>query len=225
MVIAIIGVLAAMLLPAIAKARERARRANCASNMKQFILACHLYAGDHDDFLPVAGNDSVPEEACPALLSTVMRNTLFRYAGTGRILTCPNLGKPFDPNEGWYNSIGYVIGYLYLGGYANTPWANSAGTNLWVSPCRLGENSRLVLVADLNVWDTAGNNGVVVPHGPGGAVARNGRYNNPGSTQTSRQLGAAGGNVGYLDGSVQWKNVEQMETFTIFQADGYFGMW
>lgn len=50
-VIAIIAILAAMLLPALSAARERARSANCISKLKQIGLAEHVYAGDNDGWL------------------------------------------------------------------------------------------------------------------------------------------------------------------------------
>jgi len=52
-VVAIIAILAAMLLPVLSKAREKARQSVCMSNLKQIGVAFHMYAGDYDGILPV----------------------------------------------------------------------------------------------------------------------------------------------------------------------------
>ncbi len=57
-VIAIIAILASMLLPALSKAREKARAISCTNNLKQLQLGNLLYANDYDDYLPPVGYDT-----------------------------------------------------------------------------------------------------------------------------------------------------------------------
>ena len=62
-VIAIIAILAAMLLPALSMAREKARAAQCISNLKQIGLAIVMYSVDTDDYVPAGGSPN-PLAAC-----------------------------------------------------------------------------------------------------------------------------------------------------------------
>ena len=59
-VIAIIAILAALLLPALSRARENGRRIACTNNTKQILLAAHLYADDSSDILPFCGAGAPP---------------------------------------------------------------------------------------------------------------------------------------------------------------------
>jgi len=231
-VIAIIAILAAMLLPALASAKERARRAACKNNVRQFILASHLYAGDYAERLPsgLGESGSGTDEHIP-IIPTATRNSLIRYTVTPMILHCPSLGKPFKPIEGWFESgYGFVIGYNYLGGHTNTPWPQLTppGFSTWTSPQTLGADSSLVLVTDMNDW-SPGYRKSFAPHGARGPILRQGDFSNISANGASPQaIGAVGGNVGLLDGSVTWKPIAQMKQYQgshLWGIDGCLAEW
>jgi len=58
-VIAIIAILAAILFPVFARAREKARQSSCQSNLKQIMLAELQYMADYDQCLPIANNKTI----------------------------------------------------------------------------------------------------------------------------------------------------------------------
>jgi prepilin-type N-terminal cleavage/methylation domain-containing protein len=62
-VIAVIGILAALLLPALGNAKENARRTQCASNLRQILLAAVMYAEENDDRYPAQPADGLPVRA------------------------------------------------------------------------------------------------------------------------------------------------------------------
>ena len=59
-VIAIIAILASLLLPSLARGKQKAQQIQCASNLKQLALAIHMYADDNRDTLP--GPDEPPKQ-------------------------------------------------------------------------------------------------------------------------------------------------------------------
>jgi prepilin-type N-terminal cleavage/methylation domain-containing protein/prepilin-type processing-associated H-X9-DG protein len=86
-VIAIIAVLAAMLFPVFARAREKARQSSCQSNLKQLGLAVSMYAQDHDEVLPIRwyGGSNDAWDA-PFL----WMDLIYPYVKNEQVFTCPS---------------------------------------------------------------------------------------------------------------------------------------
>jgi len=82
-VIAIIAILAAMLLPALNAAREKARRSTCQSNLKQQGLALHAYTSDFGGYLPCWAGWIEPPKVCDDALAVRWNHFMAHTIGTG----------------------------------------------------------------------------------------------------------------------------------------------
>jgi len=109
-VIAIIGVLASILLPALAVARERARRTTCMNNLRQFAMAYEMYAADFFETFPVN------EYAIAGTGLSDDKSVYPRYINTLKSLWCPssknrNNEAPANVDGStWSNSYAFVFG-------------------------------------------------------------------------------------------------------------------
>ena len=86
-VIAIVAVLAAILFPVFAQAKAAAKKTSCLSNERQIGIAFMMYAGDSDDWLPLASQPSAP---------TSWTTTVQAYAKNFAIFRCPD-----DASRNW----------------------------------------------------------------------------------------------------------------------------
>ncbi len=219
-VIAVIALLMGLLVPVLSRAREQGRRAACMGNIRQFIIGIQVYASDYQERLPIGLSDfHEPEDEHTPILSRAMRNALVKIIGDERSLSCPWLREPFDQPGGWYyvfegQDYGYVIGYNYLGGHRGTPWPLFEPANAkWVSPQRSFDTPSTPLVTELNAWSTY-EMMTFAPHGPRGAILESGHSGNVSfEGAPSEQIGAVGGHVGRLDGSVSWKHIRDMKIY------------
>jgi prepilin-type processing-associated H-X9-DG protein/prepilin-type N-terminal cleavage/methylation domain-containing protein len=124
-VIAIIAILAAILFPVFASARERARETSCASNLRQIGTAIHMYAQDWDEqfpsghFFDAYGNDITPSTAIN------WRDALYSYLKTPTVFRCPS-----DPS-GPYLTDG--SGNVVLGRDGQPEYIPSYILNAWFS--------------------------------------------------------------------------------------------
>jgi prepilin-type N-terminal cleavage/methylation domain-containing protein/prepilin-type processing-associated H-X9-DG protein len=90
-VIAIIAILAAMLLPSLARAKEKAKSIQCASNVRQLSLATQLYASDNGDWLPNTGQNTDPYVWIPLIKPYIGNSDTNTATTKGGVFNCPTL--------------------------------------------------------------------------------------------------------------------------------------
>jgi len=115
-VIAIIAILAGMLLPALNKAREKAKSINCTNNLKQIGTAFAMYAGDYDDFVPT----SYTKNASGANMDGGWVIDLYPYLKNRKIFHCSSkvVGIAWWFNDGRGGSVNlkapeHLLSYSY----------------------------------------------------------------------------------------------------------------
>ena len=181
-VIAIIAILAAILFPVFARARDKARQTTCLSNSKQLILGVIMYAADYDDIVP---STSGPGNVWWfQLVEPYIKNT--------QLLQCP-VGQTFYP----YPKLTYAPDYDMF------CWTNPIGQGdctkpsetvyLWESPCPMYARSG----AQFNPRRDPCYNGA--PITAAAPVLANAQPHNGGC------------NLGYVDGHSKWLAASQIK--------------
>jgi len=226
-VVGIITLLVSILIPTLARAKERSRRVVCRSNIHQFILGIQSYTLSNKQYFPSGLSDhglAGSDEHIPLLSSNIFK-LMVKILGDNKVMQCPWLGAPFNKPGGWYYDerpgYGYVIGYNYLGGHQGTPWIQT-GYTPWKSPQKSTEPSNQPLVTELNTWSPGDR--TFAPHGARGPILRYHKSGTGGGVP-SKQVGAVGGNFGLLDGSASWKDIDDMELRKGSRYGGCYAAW
>ncbi|HEX4350435.1 MAG TPA: prepilin-type N-terminal cleavage/methylation domain-containing protein [Verrucomicrobiae bacterium] len=238
-VIAIIAILAAMLLPALASAKERAKRMQCLNNVHQIEIAVNIYTGQFNDKLPVftaTGNArwawDMPDPPAEIMLSSGL---------TKKGFYCPSTLPRFDDPQNWANpGIGpnsslwnfgvtatppaaadiHCVGYAFaFSGPASELAPTNQNATLQPESITVGGITMLVPVSDRVL--TADCIISVGNATPGTANSGNNYFSIPGgftqnnvtyphvSAHLKGQI-PQGGNVGYKDGHAEWRKFDVM---------------
>ena len=97
--LAIVGVAASLVLPAVMSAREASRRAQCAHNLKQLGLAVHAYIATHDA-LPPAGSDTDHLASWATPVDHSMKARLLAFLEQQSLFNAINFSQPINPYTG-----------------------------------------------------------------------------------------------------------------------------
>ena len=190
-VIAIIAILAAILFPVFAKAREKARQTSCLSNMKQLGLGMLMYAQDYDGniFYYAQTNTEVTPYQGESGYQTL--SLYYPYIKNSQVYVCPSQGT--------------VASYGQLCGNSTTTFGNVA-TNLdsYAGTVPYGAAGTIMITESNNraLWDWGGD--------PTGALSLWLRLHPTGSTVLPPHNG--GLNCAYIDGHAKWNQYNSLST-------------
>ena len=209
-VVAIIGILASLLLPSMSRAREKARRAVCLSNQKQFGATVTMIAESQDGNLPKGAKGNTAGGSDHTIwIGHYLRDILYDdYDFPEENLYCPNMLKMKQ-----VEASQTMIGYSYLG--ARNKLITAYNYEL---AKRLTDESYIPLTTDINDLSTSLSWTGVAHMKSGGTNGK--KHGTSGATPVS--IGSEGGNVLFMHGGARWKPIGSL---TLYNSIDYSSAW
>ena len=223
-VISIIGILASLLLPALSAAKEKAKRAQCMSNLRQMELALRMYAEGNNDKFPAMTAGlwawDVPWKVADKMLA--------ENGSQWRVFYCPS--TDFTSADNW-NNWNFDTNRYRVIGYAMTFPGTATVKKLDQNPTLFSQSmsdtntgitlpaqpiSERVLMADATM-SQPGDVDEVHRQLNTYVNIKGGYYDRWGKTHRASHMAGmlpAGGNVGMLDGHVEWRKFNKMHVRT-----------
>jgi len=181
-VIAIIAILAAILFPVFAKAREKARQSSCTSNEKQICLAVMSYAQDYDEILPAYYNFGA---AVPAG-ARYWQEVIMPYIKNTQVFVCPS-----RVTTNWIDSYGCNYNWPFSN-FEQNAWPPEQGDALGT----ISRPSEIMMFLDGSSYITL--------YDPGVALSTGGNYGKPEGRHNDQC------NVAFCDGHVKSMNRQEI---------------
>jgi prepilin-type N-terminal cleavage/methylation domain-containing protein/prepilin-type processing-associated H-X9-DG protein len=223
-VIAIIAILAAILFPVFARARENARRSSCSSNLRQVGLALKQYTNDYDERYPlISYNDGNGDPVGWA-------KNVQPYVKNEQLFQCPSEGNKAGAADSSWPANEYPFNFNFTDYYYNEAFVwQGDDTNGWSSDLG-GINDSIIVEPTKTVLLGDGHNGgysytyfkpeertgdTIV----GGVVTGTGsRDSNPGPAPKDRHL--EGANYVFADGHVKWLKPDALSGGNVWDTGG-----
>ena len=217
-VIAIIAILAAILFPVFAQAREKARQTSCLSNLKQLNLGCLMYIQDYDEMYPLSVLNSIPNyiittpaNAAPgnvALRSGFWSNAVQPYIKNWGIYDCPSATKDRTDISGAQDPAKFPYMNYTFNGYLNN-WAaagSPAPAQVIVFSEGLGKAHirRFATAFPLPIDDSGNVMERFNPGAKGDCSKAAGRYGYAFQFDTTWWIHNRGSNYAYMDGHAKF---------------------